>query len=70
MKVDLGQGLAPHAEGRFGTPNGKLAFRVDSLSDQGADPLPTYDPPAEIADHVLAERFPFALLTPKTHCSG
>lgn len=66
-KIDLGQGDAPHAAGHFGTPDGKLAFRSDALDDLGLDPLPDYDPPSEIADPDLAERFPFALLTPKTH---
>ncbi len=31
------------------------------------DPLPHYDPPAEVADDALAERFPLAMITPKTH---
>ncbi|MDX6644594.1 MAG: hypothetical protein QOK40_321, partial [Miltoncostaeaceae bacterium] len=66
-KIDLGQGPAPHAEGGFGTPSGKLLFRSEGLAARGLDPLPAYDPPAELADAGLAERFPFALLTPKTH---
>jgi anaerobic selenocysteine-containing dehydrogenase len=67
VKVDLGQGAAPHAEGGFGTPDGRLAFRSERLAGLGLDPLPGYDPPAEVADAELAERFPFALLTPKLH---
>jgi anaerobic selenocysteine-containing dehydrogenase len=66
-KVDLGQGPAPHADGGFATSDGKLAFRADWLADQGLDPLPFYDPPAEVADDELARRFPLALITPKTH---
>jgi anaerobic selenocysteine-containing dehydrogenase len=66
-KVDLGQGPTPHAEGNFATPGGRLLFRSEALAARGMDPLPTYDPPAEVADAALAERFPFALLTPKTH---
>ena len=54
-KIDLGQGATPHAEGGFGTPDGKLVLRA------------AYEPPAEVADAVLAERFPLALITPKTH---
>ena len=54
-KVDLGQGPTPHAEGRFGTADGKLTLHAD------------YEPPAEVADERLAERFPLALITPKTH---
>ncbi|HLF41007.1 MAG TPA: molybdopterin-dependent oxidoreductase, partial [Acidimicrobiia bacterium] len=60
-KVDLGQGPAPHADGGFGTPDGKLAFHSDTLAGLGLDPLPTYDAAAEVADAALAERFPFAL---------
>jgi anaerobic selenocysteine-containing dehydrogenase len=54
-KIDLGQGPVPHAEGGFGTQSGKVALRAD------------YVPPAEVADAGLAERFPLALITPKTH---
>jgi anaerobic selenocysteine-containing dehydrogenase len=67
VKVDLGQGPAPHRHGGFATADGKLAFRADWLADQGIDPLPFYDPPAEVADEKLARRFPLALVTPKTH---
>jgi anaerobic selenocysteine-containing dehydrogenase len=66
-KIDLGQGVLPHAEGGFRTPSGKLELRADALADQGIDPLPFYEPPAEVADEVLAARLPLALLTPKTH---
>lgn len=66
-KINLAQGDAPHAEGRFGTAEGKLQFCSDALAQYGFDPLPTYEPPAEVADATMAERFPFALLTPKTH---
>jgi anaerobic selenocysteine-containing dehydrogenase len=54
-KIDLGQGPIPHAEGRFGTETGKLALHADYL------------PPVEVADERLAERFPLAMITPKTH---
>jgi anaerobic selenocysteine-containing dehydrogenase len=54
-KIDLGQGEAPHAEGHFGTESGRMALRAEYL------------PPAEVADAALAERFPLALVTPKTH---
>jgi anaerobic selenocysteine-containing dehydrogenase len=66
-KIDLGQGPAPHAEGGFATPSGRLLFRSEALAARGLDPLPVFDPPAELVDADLAERFPFALLTPKTH---
>jgi anaerobic selenocysteine-containing dehydrogenase len=55
LKVDLGQGPVPHAEGGFGTASGKVALHADQRSS------------AEVADERLAERYPFALVTPKTH---
>ncbi|MGH2838798.1 MAG: molybdopterin-containing oxidoreductase family protein [Thermoleophilaceae bacterium] len=54
-KIDLGQGERPHAEGGFGTNDGKLHLHA------------TYEPPGEVGDAGLAERFPLALITPKTH---
>ena len=66
-KVDIGQGPTPHAEGRFPTADGKMTIRADDLAALGLDPLPTFDPPAEATDDTLAPRFPYALLTPKTH---
>jgi anaerobic selenocysteine-containing dehydrogenase len=66
-KVDLGQGALPHAAGGFRTPSAKLELRSASLEQAGVDPLPFYDPPAEVADEGLAERYPLCLLTPKTH---
>ena len=66
-KIDRGQGTSPHAEGGFATPSGKLELRCERMAEAGLDPLPFYDPPCEVADERLAERFPLALLTPKTH---
>ena len=37
------------------------------MAEAGYDALPFYDPPGEVGDERLAERFPLALLTPKTH---
>jgi anaerobic selenocysteine-containing dehydrogenase len=54
-KIDLGQGPVPHAEGGFGTETGRVSLHADYL------------PPAEVADESLAERFPLAMITPKTH---
>ncbi len=67
MKLDLGQGPAPHAEGAFGTADGRFQVRAEWLAEKGKDPRPGYDPPAEVADTGLAARFPLCLLTPKTH---
>jgi anaerobic selenocysteine-containing dehydrogenase len=54
-KVDLGQGPIPHADGAFGTASGRAILHA------------RYEKPAEVADAALAERFPLALVTPKTH---
>jgi anaerobic selenocysteine-containing dehydrogenase len=54
-KIDLGQGPTPHAEGGFGTETGRVTLHAD------------YEPPIEVADDELAERFPLAMITPKTH---
>jgi anaerobic selenocysteine-containing dehydrogenase len=54
-KIDLGQGPVPHAEGGFGTETGRVGLHAD------------YEPPAEVADAALAERYPLAMITPKTH---
>jgi anaerobic selenocysteine-containing dehydrogenase len=55
QKIDLGQGPVPHAEGGFGTETGRAALHA------------SYEPPVEVADQALAERFPLAMITPKTH---
>src|SRR3954452_20066577 len=55
VKLDLGQGPTPHAEGAFGTATGKMHLSAE------------YEPPLEVADKDLAGRFPLALITPKTH---
>ncbi len=66
-KVVHGKGDAPHADGGFGTATGKLQLETPFLAEVGVDPVPFYDPPAELGDSALAARFPLALLTPKTH---
>lgn len=67
VKIDLGQPDAPHAEGDFPTSDGKLALHAPALAERGIDPVPFYDPPAEVGDASLATRYPLALLTPKAH---
>jgi anaerobic selenocysteine-containing dehydrogenase len=54
-KVELGQGPVPHADGGFGTESGRAMLHA------------RYEPPAEVADGVLAARLPLSLVTPKTH---
>jgi anaerobic selenocysteine-containing dehydrogenase len=55
VKLDLGQGPTPHADGGFATASGKMRLSAE------------YEPPLEVADEGLAGRFPLALITPKTH---
>lgn len=56
--------FAPFAEGGFPTPSGKCEFYSEWLEKQGIDPLPFYNPPAEVADEALAARYPLAFLSP------
>jgi anaerobic selenocysteine-containing dehydrogenase len=55
IKIDLGQGATPHADGGFGTAGGHVTLHA------------RYEPPLEVGDARLAERYPLALVTPKTH---
>src|SRR3954469_15692068 len=56
--------FAPFAHGGFPTPSGKCEFYSAWLETQGIDPLPFYNPPAELADEALAQRYPLAFLSP------
>ena len=58
------QRFAPFAQGGFPTPSGKCELYSEWLEKQGIDPLPYYNPPAEVADERLAERYPLAFLSP------
>jgi anaerobic selenocysteine-containing dehydrogenase len=64
QKLAVPERFAPFAEGGFPTPSGKVEFHSQWLEGQGIDPLPFYNPPAEIADEKLAERYPLAFLSP------
>ena len=55
-KVDLGQGDAPHAEGGFSFPDGRLS--LDAARTSRRPRWPT---------RRSAKRFPLAMITPKTH---
>jgi len=55
---------APFARGNFPTPSGKCELYSAWLEQQGLDPLPFYNPPAEGGDEALAERYPLAFLSP------
>src|SRR5262245_15313152 len=56
--------FAPYAEGGFPTASGKCELYSAALEKQGVDPLPFYNPPAEVADEALAQRYPLAFLSP------
>src|SRR2546423_1846735 len=64
QKLDVPQRFAPFAEGGFPTPSGKCEFYSAALEQQGIDPLPFYNPPAEISDQELEKRYPLAFLSP------
>src|SRR4051812_39974785 len=64
QRLNVPARFAPFAEGGFPTPSGKCEFYSEWLEKQGIDPLPFYNPPAEIADESLAERYPLAFLSP------
>jgi anaerobic selenocysteine-containing dehydrogenase len=64
QRLAVPQRFAPFAEGGFPTPSGKCEFRSEWLEKQGIDPLPFYNPPAEVGDQALARRFPLAFLSP------
>ncbi|HEX7052456.1 MAG TPA: molybdopterin oxidoreductase family protein [Burkholderiales bacterium] len=64
QRLDLPGRFAPFAQGGFPTPSGKCELYSEWLEKQGVDPLPFYNPPAEIADERLAERYPLAFLSP------
>ena len=64
QRLALPERHAPFAQGGFPTPSGKCEFYSAWLEKQGIDPLPFYNPPAEVADEALARRYPLAFLSP------
>jgi anaerobic selenocysteine-containing dehydrogenase len=56
--------FAPFAQGGFPTPSGKCELHSEWLEKQGVDPLPFYNPPAEVDNDELASRYPLAFLSP------
>lgn len=59
----------PYADGRFATASGRVELASDALAARGLPRLPTFTPAHEshAGDRELADRFPFALLSPKQH---
>ena len=63
-KLEVPERFAPFAQGGFPTPSRKCEFYSGALEKQGIDPLPFYNPPAEVADAELGKRFPLAMISP------
>lgn len=64
VRVPFPEDGRPWAAGGFPTRSGKVELRADGLAALGQPVLPTYLPPTE---DLLADRFPFRLMSPKTH---
>ena len=66
QRLHVGERFAPFAEGGFPTPSGKCEFYSAWLKDQGRDPLPFFNPPAEsvVSNPGLAREYPLAFLSP------
>jgi anaerobic selenocysteine-containing dehydrogenase len=65
-RLALPENFAPFAQGGFHTPSGKCEFYSASLKAQGIDPLPFYNPPAELpsSNPQLAKKYPLNFLSP------
>jgi len=66
QRLALPEKFAPFASGGFHTPSGKCEFYSEALKAQGIDPLPFYNPPAELpsSNPALARRYPLSFLSP------
>jgi len=65
-RLALPEKFAPFANGGFHTPSGKCEFYSAALAAQGLDPLPFYNPPAELpsSNPLLARKYPLSFLSP------
>jgi anaerobic selenocysteine-containing dehydrogenase len=66
MRLALPETFAPFAKGNFATPSGKCELYSESLAKQGVDPVPFYNPPAELpsSNPALARKYPLNFLSP------
>ena len=66
MRLAVPQEFAPFAQGGFATPSGKCELYSEALAQQGVDPLPFYNPPAELpsSNPALARKYPLSFLSP------
>ena len=68
QRLSLPKKFAPFAKGGFHTPSGKCELYSESLERPGLDPLPFYNPPAELpsSNPQLAKKYPLNFLSPPT----
>jgi anaerobic selenocysteine-containing dehydrogenase len=66
QRLNVPDKFAPFADGGFRTPSGKCELYSESLAQQGLDPVPFYNPPAELASSnpELARKYPLSFLSP------
>ena len=66
QRLSLPKKFAPFAQGNFHTPSGKCEFYSEALESHGVDPLPFYNPPAELpsSNPQLAQKYPLNFLSP------
>jgi anaerobic selenocysteine-containing dehydrogenase len=66
QRLALPKNFAPFAQGGFHTPSGKCEFYSEMLLGHGIDPLPFYNPPAELpsSNPQLAKKYPLNFLSP------
>jgi anaerobic selenocysteine-containing dehydrogenase len=66
QRLSLPKTYAPFATGNFPTPSGKCELYSETLEKQGIDPLPFYNPPAELpsSNPQLAQKYPLSFLSP------
>jgi anaerobic selenocysteine-containing dehydrogenase len=62
-RLDVPERFAPFADGGFPTPSGKCELHSEWLDKQGIDPLPFFNPPAEVPLEPSG-RYPLAFLSP------
>jgi anaerobic selenocysteine-containing dehydrogenase len=69
VRLSVGDGFAPFANGGFPTPSGKCELFAPGLEGTGVDPLAGYVPPREspLTNRELASRFPLAFISPPAH---
>src|SRR3954464_186893 len=64
QRLDVPERFAPFAQGGFPTPSGKCELYSEWLEKQGIDPVPFYNPPAEVSDGKADAHYPLAFLSP------